>query len=173
MSKSFKTTSKLFSWLPNMTLIGICLIQWFLMPAWGLMLVLDKLVLFYWLIHRPDRISLAWLSLFYLVADIMNGLPLGCSALIMLVCAWIILLQRHVIMQQTFLLQWLFTALIIVIYLDAIAVINFLYYSVQIPFLYIALSGLMSFFLYPPIAYCLYKIQKMLPLAASPEVQNV
>ena len=161
---------KYYLWLPNITVYAICIIQWCFMPVWGLIPMFDKLALFYWLIHRPDRISLTWLSLFYFFPDILEGWPLGFSSILMLLCAWTTLLQRHLILQQSFLFQWIFVTIIIVIYLTGFSSIYWMSMAVKLPLANFTISAIVVLLLYPLLAWCLFKVQKFVPAYVSAEV---
>lgn len=150
--------------LPMASLISTCFAQWLFLPHTGLFLVMDKLVLFYWLIYRPDRISIFGLGLLYLFPDIKEGWHLGFSVLTTLLFVWTVLLQRHVLLRHTFIFQWFAWSIIVSLYVSLVYVSYSFMAGHRLTVAPFMISWLLSLFLYPISFTVLLKIQKHVPL---------
>ena len=155
--------------VPMGTLFAVCMVQWLLLPNTGFYLVFDKMMLFYWLIYRPDRISIFWVCLLYLVPDIKEGWTLGFSSLTTLFFTWIVLLQRHVLMRQTFLFHWLALGLLIVMYFVFLHVTYSFMASHSLDIMPMAVSALLGLLIFPLIVRYMAVLQKIVPHYAALE----
>jgi rod shape-determining protein MreD len=155
--------------VPILSLATVCLIQWLLIPNTGFYLVFDKLILFYWLIYRPDRISIFWVCILYLVPDLKEGWTLGFSSLTTLFFIWFVLLQRHVLLQQTFLFQWFVLAVLLGIYFTFLFVTYSFIASHGLAILPMVTSSILGLFTYPLFVRYLCKLQLVVPMYGSLE----
>lgn len=161
---SRKLSDKFCAAIPMMSLITVCLLQWLLMPNTGFYLVFDKLILFYWLIYRPDRISILWVCILYLFPDIKEGWALGFSSLTTLLFIWTVLLQRHVLLRQTFMFQWFALGVLISIYFMLLFATYSFMASHALEVLPLVVSGLLAVLVYPLIVRYLTKMQLYVPM---------
>jgi len=155
--------------LPMITLVTVCFFQWLLIPNTGFYLVFDKMILFYWLIYRPDRISIFWVCLLYLVPDIKEGWTLGFSSLTTLFFIWIVLLQRHVLLRQTFIFQWLAFGFLIAMYFLFLYVTYRFLASHSLSVIPMVVSGVLGFLVFPFCVRLLAPLQQLVPTHAALE----
>lgn len=164
MPVSRKIRDYFFSTVPMMSLVTVCLLQWLLVPHSGFYLVFDKLILFYWLIYRPDCISILWVSVLYLFPDIKEGWALGFSSLTTLLFIWSVLLQRHVLLRQNFVFQWFAFGVLITIFFILLYVTYSFMSSHALGILPMVASGMLAIFIYPLIVWYLAKLQRRVPM---------
>ena len=70
------------------------------------------MAVYYWTVHRPDLMRPWSVFLVGIIDDILSGMPLGVSALILLFAHWAIVSQHRVFRGQSFLLLWCGFALV-------------------------------------------------------------
>jgi rod shape-determining protein MreD len=150
--------------IPMVSLVTVCLVQWLFIPNTGFYLVFDKLILFYWLVYRPDRISILWVCILYLVPDIKEGWAMGFSSLTTLLFIWTILLQRHVLLRQAFIFQWFALGILIAIYFVLLFVTYSFMASHTLEILPLFVSGFLAILAYPLIVKLLAKLQRIVPM---------
>lgn len=147
----------------------VCLVQWLFIPNTGFYLVFDKMILFYWLIYRPDRISIFWVCLLYLVPDIKEGWTLGFSCLTTLFFIWTVLLQRHVLLGQTFLFQWVAFGFLVVAYFLLLFVTYRFLAAHNLAVIPMVVSGLLGVTTFPLCVRMLAPMQALVPMYAALE----
>jgi cell shape-determining protein MreD len=150
--------------LPMITLVTVAVTQWFLIPSLDFYLVFDKMVLFFWLIYRPDRVSIFWLTLLYLAPDLKEGLALGFSSLMTLLFTWFVLLQRHVLLRQTFMLQWVVLGVLLTLHFLVLYVTYSFLASHSLSLLPLVISGTLAVASYPVLVRVLTKLQRLVPI---------
>jgi rod shape-determining protein MreD len=166
---SRKLPDKMYLSIPMVSLVTVCLVQWFLIPNTGFYLVFDKMILFYWLIYRPDRISILWVCILYLVPDLKEGWTLGFSALTTLFFIWIVLLQRHVLLRQTFIFQWFVFSVLIGIYFIFLYVTYSFIASHALAVVPMGVSGFLGISVYPLFVRFFAKLQLLMPMHSALE----
>jgi len=147
-----------------MSLISACLMQWLLLQDTGFYLVFDKLILFYWLIYRPDRISIFWICILYLFPDVKEGWALGFSSFTTLLFVWSVLLQRHVLLRQTFVFQWFALSVLISMYFLLLYVTYSFLALHTLGIMPIVVSTLLAIFMYPLFVRYLARMQLHVPM---------
>lgn len=169
MSTILKLRDRLSLLIPMFSLVAVCLVQWLLIPNTGFYLVFDKMILFYWLIYRPDRISIFWVCILYLIPDIKEGWALGFSSLTTLFFIWIVLLQRHVLMRQNFLFQWVALGLLVCMYFLFLQVTYSYMASHRLDVMPLMISALLGLLLFPLGVRFMAIMQKYVPMFADLE----
>jgi rod shape-determining protein MreD len=76
-------------------------------PALALMSV------YYWAIHRPDLIRPSVAFAIGLLQDMLTGAPLGMTALVLVLCHWVVVSQRSFFLANSFVLLWVGFAFIV------------------------------------------------------------
>jgi rod shape-determining protein MreD len=76
-------------------------------PALALMSI------YYWAIHRPDLIRPSAAFVIGLLQDMLVGAPLGMTALVLLLCHWVVVSQRGFFLANSFVLLWVGFAFIV------------------------------------------------------------
>lgn len=76
-------------------------------PALALMSV------YYWAIHRPDLIRPSVAFAIGLLQDMLAGAPLGVTALVLVLCHWVVVSQRGFFLANSFVLLWVGFAFIV------------------------------------------------------------
>lgn len=164
MFLSRKLHDKILSLIPMVTLMLVCTGQWLFFSSSNFYLVFDKLILFYWLIYRPDRISIFWVCILYLIPDIKEGWSLGFSSLLTLLFIWSVLLQRHVLLRQAFTFQWFALVVLISIYF-IVYYVTASYLSLHaLGILDMLVSAFISILSYPVLVRIFTKLQRQVPL---------
>lgn len=147
-----------------MIIVVSALAQWLFFANIGLFFVMDKLILFYWLIYRPDRVWIFGLTLLYIFPDIKEGWYLGFSTLTTLLFIWAVLLQRHVLLSQTFMFQWFACGVILCLYFLLVFLSCSFMATHALPILPLLVSYAFAILLYPVIFSLMMKIQNHIPM---------
>lgn len=143
--------------IPFISILVAIVLESLLFPIKGYSLYLDKLVLFFWLIYRPDLISFLLLSLCYFLLDIIQGWPLGFNPALMLGYSWFVLSQRHWAIKMPFAIQWLLLAGCMAFYLVTLNIFYLLIESRMISFKIIR-NAVLGCLIYPFISQLLYRL---------------
>ncbi|MEI8396762.1 MAG: rod shape-determining protein MreD [Rhodospirillaceae bacterium] len=61
---------------------------------------------YYWAIHRPDLIRPSAAFAIGLLQDILSGTPLGMTALVLVLCHWLVVIQRAFFLADSFVVLW-------------------------------------------------------------------
>ena len=87
-------------------LANLCLT---LLPFWqkvGVQPILLLIIIYYWALYRPDRLTIEQLILISLIQDGIYAYPLGFSALRLLIDYGLLLTQRRTLNHQSFIWIW-------------------------------------------------------------------
>ncbi|CAK0751130.1 rod shape-determining protein MreD [Azospirillaceae bacterium] len=77
------------------------------LPGWQRVAPLLVLMsVYYWTIHRPDLLPPGAVFAVGLLYDLLAGSPLGLTALVLLLCHWMVVYQRGFFLAGSFLMLW-------------------------------------------------------------------
>jgi rod shape-determining protein MreD len=129
-------------------------------PAFALMAV------YYWTLHRPDLLPFAAVFVVGLLADLLEGAPLGVSPLILLLAYALVLSQREHLMMRGFTVIWVG---FLVVAAAAAALqwgVASLFYGMLVDVRAFLFQGVFTVAVYPVVSYLLTRIQRMLLVRA-------
>lgn len=76
-------------------------------PSYGAVApALPMIAVYYWAVHRPDLLPFSVVFLAGLLLDILAGAPLGLHSFVFLVCQFLVVSQRRLLIGQPFLFLW-------------------------------------------------------------------
>jgi rod shape-determining protein MreD len=123
-------------------------------PALALMSV------YYWAIHRPDLLTPSTAFCIGLLQDLLAGTPLGLTALVLVVCHWVVISQRTFFLANSFVLLWVGFAFIAV----GAAVLQWLAYSILkttvVPFPAPLFQALLTLAVFPLFAWLFTRVHR-------------
>lgn len=61
---------------------------------------------YYWAIHRPDLMRPSAAFAIGLLQDLLSGTPLGMTALVLVLCHWVVMSQRGFFLASSFAMLW-------------------------------------------------------------------
>ena len=155
-----------FKSLPLLSLLSGYIIEHFFLNQQNMFFPLDKLILYFWLLYRPDLISYLFLGLLYLFLDVLQGWMLGFNPLLILLFSWIVLIQRPWAIKRNFSLQWLLLVGSLSIYLTMLWLLKMIveYKGLTSD---VFVSYMVGILLYPFIVRILYPLYILIPLPQS------
>ncbi len=129
-------------------------------PAFALMAV------YYWTLHRPDLLPFAAVFLIGLLADLLEGAPLGVSPLILLLAYGLVLSQREYLLMRGFTVIWVGFLVVA----SAAATLQWgvvsLFYGILVDVRAFLFQGVLTVAVYPVVSYLLTRVQRMLLVRA-------
>ncbi len=141
-----------------MTLLSV--IVWPLPYLGPVMPPLAFIALYYWSTHRPDLFPSGIAFLIGLLNDIINGLPMGVSALLFIVAHQIILRQRRFFAGHSFLMLWSGFALAA----SAMMVLEWILIALVswqiIPFMPVLMQTVLAIAIFPVPCWLLIRLQR-------------
>lgn len=76
-------------------------------PSYGAVApVLPMIAIYYWAAHRPDLLPFGVVFVAGLLLDILAGGPLGLHSFVFLICQFLVVTQRRLLVGQPFLFLW-------------------------------------------------------------------
>ena len=131
-----------------------------LTPAFTLMAV------YYWTLHRPDLLPFAAVFGIGLLADLLEGAPLGVSPLVLLLAYALVLSQREHLLARSFTVIWMgFLALAAAAAALEWGVVS-LFYGMLLDARAFVFQGVLTVAAYPVVSYLLARAQRMLLVRA-------
>ena len=124
------------------------------------------IAVYFWSINRPTLLPAPYTFLLGLMLDILGDLPLGVSALVLVLMQAAVYRSRVFLMGQPFVAVWFGFAVLCFLYAFVLwLVLSILHLSFfpKESFVSIMLAALLTALLYPPISWVLHSIQKILP----------
>ena len=92
--------------LLTLMLLLISLVQTHI-PGFGpVMPMLVLMSVYYWAIYRPDLMPLSVVFLIGLTQDLLSGGPIGVQAVVLLICYWLVAVQRRFFHSKSFGVVW-------------------------------------------------------------------
>jgi rod shape-determining protein MreD len=141
-----------------MTLLSV--IVWPLPYLGPVMPPLAFIALYYWTTHRPDLFPSGIAFLIGLLNDVINGLPVGVSALLFLIAHHLILRQRRFFAGHSFLMLWSGFALAAAALMVAEWLLIALVRWQPAPFLPVLLQTALAIVLFPLPCWILIRLQR-------------
>ena len=87
-------------------LVFIMIVPWRL-PGFGpITPAFTLMAVFYWSIYRPDRLPYVATFCLGIVQDLLSGMPLGMTPLVLLIVQGILISQRRFLLGKSFLVVW-------------------------------------------------------------------
>ena len=129
-------------------------------PAFALMAV------YYWTLYRPDLLPFAAVFVVGLLADLLEGAPLGVSPLTLLLAYALVLSQREHLMMRGFTVIWVG---FLVVTAAAAALqwgVVSLFYGMLVDVRAFLFQGVFTVAVYPVVSYLLTRVQRMLLVRA-------
>lgn len=129
-------------------------------PAFALMAV------YFWTLHRPDLLPFPAVFVIGLLADLLEGAPLGVSPLTLLLAYALVLSQREFLLVRGFAMIWLgFLAVAAAASALQWAVAS-LFYGMLVDVRAFLFQGVLTVAVYPVVSYLLASVQRMLLVRA-------
>ncbi|MCB2107031.1 MAG: rod shape-determining protein MreD [Rhodobacteraceae bacterium] len=69
--------------------------------------MLTLMAVYFWAVYRPDAIGYGFAFAVGVVEDLLTGTPLGSSALVLMLCQWIVFRQQKFFNARPFFVVWL------------------------------------------------------------------
>ncbi len=130
-------------------------------PSYGAVApALPMIAIYYWATHRPDLLPFTVVFVAGLLLDILAGGPLGLHSFVFLICHFLVVTQRRLLVGQPFLFLWcgFVVVQLLATFLEWMA---FGIYSNDIQSIGPALiSGMITMALFPMIAWLLLQMQR-------------
>ena len=125
-------------------------------PAFSLMAI------YYWTLHRPDLLPFAGVFAIGLLADLLEGAPLGVSPLILLLAYALVLSQREHLLMRGFTVIWV-GFLVVTAAASALQWgVASLLYGMLIDIRAFLFQGVLTVAVYPVVSYLLSCVQRTL-----------
>lgn len=130
-------------------------------PSYGAVApALPMIAIYYWATHRPDLLPFTVVFVAGLLLDILAGGPLGLHSFVFLICHFLVVTQRRLLVGQPFLFLWcgFVVVQLLATFLEWMA---FGIYANDIQSIGPALiSGMITMALFPMIAWLLLQMQR-------------
>ena len=130
-------------------------------PSYGAVApALPMIAIYYWARHRPDLLPFTVVFVAGLLLDILAGGPLGLHSFVFLICHFLVVTQRRLLVGQPFLFLWcgFVVVQLLATFLEWMA---FGIYANDIQSIGPALiSGMITMALFPMIAWLLLQMQR-------------
>lgn len=129
------------------------------------------MAVYYWSIYRPTLIPSAYVFALGIVMDLEAGLPVGLSALLLVLCKVIVQSQRVFLMGQPYVTVWIGFALICVVHVFVMWLVTSLQAMMLMPASSILVAAGFSILIFPLISLILLGVHKLLPLPPGPYIR--
>ena len=109
---------------------------------------LHYILIYYWVLKRPQALGYGFIFLSGIITDVIFGLPIGVSALTLLVVASVAAYVRVVTVRPTLFYDWMS-------FIPALLVANFIYFfalhfsNYSIDYLHLFINSIFTFIFYP------------------------
>ena len=106
------------------------------------------ILIYYWVLKRPQALGYGFIFLSGIITDVVFGLPIGVSALTLLIIASVAAYVRVVTVRPSLLYDW-------VSFIPALLIANFIYFitlyfsNYSIDYLYLLTNSIFTFLFYP------------------------
>ena len=128
-----------------------------IMPAFGLMAI------YYWTVSRPESMPALFVFIFGILQDSLSGAPIGLWAVVFLSAHYFVISQRRLLAGQAFALAWFGFALLTVLAAILAWGLACAVFMQIVPPLPGAVQAFMTIMLYPPVAWALAQIHRLMP----------
>lgn len=129
------------------------------------------MVVYYWSIYRPTVMPMAYTFCLGILIDLLSDMPVGVSALTLMIVQMIVLKSRLFLMGQPFVMVWLGFALTSFAYAFftwfVLTILNFSMFPKE-TFLQVLVAGLLTALIFPLITLVLQAVHRLLPSSYDP-----
>lgn len=129
------------------------------------------MAVYYWAIYRPTLIPIAYVFALGILMDLLSGLPVGLSALLLVLCKAIVQSQRAFLMGQPYVTVWIGFALISLVHIILLWMAISLQAWAFMPITSVIVAAGFSILLFPLISLILLGVHKLLPLQTGPHIR--
>lgn len=129
------------------------------------------MAVYYWAIYRPTVMPALYTFFLGVVMDLLAGLPIGLSALILLALQAVVQRSRLFLMGQPYIMVWLGFALMAVANAAALWLVTSLFSMTPAPlpaFTQAMIAAFLSVLIFPLASIILHWVHKLLPVASKP-----
>jgi rod shape-determining protein MreD len=124
------------------------------------------MAIYYWTLYRPDLLPFAVVFAAGLLADLLEGAPLGMSSLVLLLAYGLVLSQREHLVMRRFTVIWLgFLAVAAAAAVVQWGVVS-LFYGMVLDGRAFLFQGVLTVAVYPVVSYLLTRVQRTLLMRA-------
>ena len=124
------------------------------------------MAIYYWTLYRPDLLPFVVVFAAGLLADMLEGAPLGVSSLTLLLAYAVVLSQREHLLMRRFAVVWLgFLAVAGLAALLQWGVVS-LFYGMVLDVRAFLFQGVLTVTIYPVVSYLLTRVQRTLLMRA-------
>lgn len=128
------------------------------------------MAIYYWSIYRPTLIPLAYVFILGIIMDLEAGLPVGLSALLLVMCKTIVQRQRAFLMGQPYVTVWIGFALICLVQIVVLWLVTSLQAMAFMPMTSVLVAAGFSILFFPLISFILLGVHRILPLPPGPHI---
>lgn len=125
--------------------------------------VFTLMAIYYWTLTRPDLISAPLMFLIGLFQDAMTGTPMGLTAIVFLSAHYFVITQRRLLAGQSFAMAWFGFSVLAMMAAGLAWLIACAFYARLVPIGPSAVQTLLTIVLYPPLAWALAQVHRLLP----------
>ncbi len=129
------------------------------------------MVVYYWSIYRPTVMPIAYTFVLGILIDLLSDMPVGVSALILIIVQIIVLKSRLFLMGQPFIMVWLGFAIVSFAYAllswFLLTLINFVIFPKE-TFVQVLIAGLLTALIFPLVTLVLQAVHRILPTTYDP-----
>lgn len=129
------------------------------------------MAIYYWAIYRPTLVPIAYVFALGIIVDLQSGLPVGLSALLLVLCKAIVQRQRAFLMGQPYVTVWIGFGVISLLQ----SLIMWCVVSLQVwalmPIVPAVVAAGFSILLFPLISLILLGVHRLIPLQTGPYVR--
>ncbi len=129
------------------------------------------MVVYYWSIYRPTVMPIAYTFILGILIDLLSDMPVGVSALILMIVQIIVLKSRLFLMGQPFIMVWLGFGIVSFAYAllswFLLTLINFVIFPKE-TFVQVLIAGLLTALIFPLVTLVLQAVHRILPTTYDP-----
>jgi rod shape-determining protein MreD len=122
------------------------------------------MAIYYWAIYRPTLVPIAYVFALGIVVDLQSGLPVGLSAMLLVICKAIVQRQRAFLMGQPYVTVWIGFALMSLMQAFFMWLVVSLQAWTFMPIIPITVAAGFSIVIFPLISLILLGVHRLLPL---------
>lgn len=129
------------------------------------------IAVYFWSINRPTLMPALYTFLLGVMLDILGDLPLGVSALVLVLMQMAVYRSRLFLLGQPFMAVWFGFAVLCFLYAFTLWFILSILHMSFFPkesFVSITIAAFLTALLYPPISWVLHAVHKILPETYNP-----
>lgn len=120
-------------------------------------------VIFFWVLTRPSLMPPAAVFAIGFLQDILSGGPVGLWALTLLIVEFFSLSERKLLFGQSYLVNWLGFASIVVIAVSSVWIGACVFYGVLLSPVPVIVQGMLTVLVYPFVSWVLIRTLRWIP----------